>query len=127
MESVFWKAAYAVFSAVGVGLFSSFIKVAIFYSFKGKESVVKILYGFGKAAEGVFVGFFAKLKFLGNECIFYKDYRLRISGHLGFLKGRHCRSYAFFIVDTSLLLFSSGSKTFSAIINTSCCRNYAIY
>jgi len=49
MESVPWKAAYAVFAAVEVGFFGCFV-TGFLNSLERKGSVVKILFGFGKAA-----------------------------------------------------------------------------
>ena len=50
---------------MGVGIFNNLIKSFIFYNFKHKKSVIEKLNGLGKAFQSVFIGFFAKLEFLG--------------------------------------------------------------
>jgi len=49
MESVPWKATYAVFAAVGVGFVGCFV-TRFLNGLESKESVIKILYSLGKAA-----------------------------------------------------------------------------
>jgi len=79
VKSVFWKTMYTVFFIMRDSQFNPLIKRNILYCFKGKESVIKTLNCLGKAAEGVCVGFFAKLKFLIQEGVFNENYCMWIN------------------------------------------------